>query len=397
MTERLACLLHDEAAATAVPALPLDGILERGRRGRRRRTRTTAAALVAATCVLALGAGVVLDQRDSRTLLIQDPAAAAPLDALGWAVSAGSTIYLGSGATATLPKAIKSLYYTSEGVVVRTGRSPYSDGPDSSYALVDPEGEVHSLGLSLGDRVPSTDPTLPYLAYADRVGHLGHDSWRLVLRAVATGEEVASIPFSGSFTWGGWVAPPVALDGDSVYVGLDDHTLAIDWRTGEGHVAKGLPKSFMPTVTGGREAVGEWDRPHVVTDATTGAALATLPVFDGMTSLSPDGRWALQVPVRGCTGGTMTTTDSSGRTTTIDQGPEVCTYEDPDTTVVDLDSATPYPIRLTGEAGWTPGDKLIVLDGHTVSLCEPTTVACTPTGITLGEGIVRVGGNSYES
>ncbi|MCW2842879.1 MAG: hypothetical protein JWN22_795 [Nocardioides sp.] len=55
----------------------------------------------------------------------------------------------------------------------------------------------------------------------------------------------------GSFTWGGWSGPPVALSGDTVYVGADDVTRTVDWRTGEIGETDTVPPGY-PDVAGGR-------------------------------------------------------------------------------------------------------------------------------------------------
>lgn len=379
MTDRIALLLREGADTVAVPAAPADAILSRGRRARRRR-RQMSAALVTTGVVVAAGVGIGIADR-AHFEPATDPAVASAPDPAGWAVSAGSTLALGNGTAVTLPGKVKSIYYTSAGTVVRTGSVSYVDGGDSAYALVTDDGEVHGLGLQLGDRAPSTDPTLPYLAYAEKRGLVGNGHWRIVLRDVRTGDVAVTIPVDGDFGWGGWEAPPVALDGDHVYVGLDDATLDVDWRTGEVEDATHLPGSRFPGVTAGREVLEDnQGDPSAVIDVATGSQVVTdLPSGPAAASLSPDGRHALLVPWSLCT------------------DDYVCAYDDPSSQVIDLGDADRTRIDVGDQAGWTPDGRIIRVTDGVVDLCSPATGTCTPTGISLGDGPVKVGGNSYES
>ncbi|SFC39416.1 hypothetical protein SAMN04487968_10665 [Nocardioides terrae] len=384
MTERLSALLHDEALDVPVPAAPAEAIIAGGRRTRVR--RRLGAGAVSAAAAAAVAAVCLMPSDGSGLRLAPDPAAASPLDPAGWAVSAGSTLYLGNGATAQLPDKVKSIYYTSAGTVVRTGTVAYTDAPDSAYALVGDDGRVHSLGLALGDRAPSTDPRLPYLAYAQRRGNTGHDAWDVVLRDVRSGDVAVSVPVDGSFTWGGWNAPPVALDGDHVYVGLDDATLDVDWRTGAVSTASHLPAARFPESTSGRVALeNRSGQPVRVAEVSTGASVAELSPGGGpgegpaAVSISPDGRFALLVPWRTC------------------DDDNACVYDQPASEVLQLDGGRSATVDLGDQVGWTPDGRLIRVTGQGVDLCSPVTAVCDPTGIRLGEGPVKVGGNSYES
>lgn len=380
MTERLSTMLHDEAFDLPVPAAPTDAILARGRRMRtRRRLGALAAGTAGVVAIAGLAAGIT-NGPDLR--LAADLAAASALDPSGWAVSAGSTVYLGNGARATVPDKVKSIYYTSAGTVVRTGTVAYTDAPDSSYALLTDAGEVHSLGLQLGDRAPSTDPTLPYLAYAEKRGLRGHDDWNVVLLDVRTAQEVVSIPVEGDFTWGGWNAPPVALDGDHVYVALDEATLDVHWRTGEVGTASHLSPAFLPDVDAGHSVlIDDQANTSTVIDVATGRTLMQRSQDEGQLSLSPDGRFALLL--------SMATCDDDN----------TCTMDDPQTEVFDVATgARLTTVHLaTRDFGWTPDGRLLRADGRGVELCSPQTGACEATGIRLDDGSVKVGGSSYES
>jgi hypothetical protein len=374
MTERLSTLLHDEAHDLPIPAAPGDAILSRGRTKVRRR-RIGAVAGVAAVASLGVALTTGPDLRPA-----PGPADGAA-DPSGWAVSTGSTVHLGNGATAKLPAKIKSIYYTSAGTVVRTGRRSSTDAPDSAYALVTDDGAVHSLGLQLGDRAPSTDPTLPYLAYAEPRGE-GHDGWNVVLRDVDTGDVAASVAVDGAFTWGGWNAPPVALDGDHVYVALDEATLDVDWRTGQVSPAPHMLGSFFPDVDGGRTVLVD-DRANTstVVDVATGRTLMQTSQDQGQLMLSPDGRFALVVGMAEC--------DEDG----------TCTMEDPETEVLDVATgARIATLHLDSrDFGWTPDDRVLTTEGGAVETCSPRTGACEPTGTRLGDGSIKVGGALYES
>ncbi|MEZ5093855.1 hypothetical protein [Nocardioides sp.] len=236
MTDRLADLLDAEVAHLVVPVPPSAEVLAQGRRLQRRR-RTVAVGGAAAATATAVVIGVLAAGAGPRTAPDhRDPAPLTALEAYRTqgAFSVGSDIHFGaSGAFVThLDEKVKSFYYTSAGVLVRTGKVTYTDdsGP-SHYVLVRPDGETSRVSLDLGDRAPGADPSQPYLAFADRVGD-GDDSWRVVVYDVSADEEAASIPVQGRFTWGGWVAPPVALSGDHVYLGMDDGRVDVDWRAG---------------------------------------------------------------------------------------------------------------------------------------------------------------------
>ena len=201
-------------------------MLSRGRGLRRR--RRLASGLAAAVVVAAVGgSAVALTSISTGQQRLTEPAAT-PGYRSGGAFAVGQRIHVaGTDTVAQVPGKVKALYYTSAGVVVRHGTDPNTDAPGpSDYSLVDAQGEVQPLDLELGDRVPSTEPGAPYLAYADADG----TGWAVVVRDVSSDTEVARVHLDGSFTWGGWAAPPVALSGDTVYVALDDRTATVDWR-----------------------------------------------------------------------------------------------------------------------------------------------------------------------
>ena len=83
------------------------------------------------------------------------------------------------------------------------------------FSLVRNDGSVQPLDVTFEEVVPSTDPTQPYLAYAQ----VTDGTVEVVVLDVTSETEVARVTVPGNLSWGGWRAPPVALDGDHVYVG----------------------------------------------------------------------------------------------------------------------------------------------------------------------------------
>jgi hypothetical protein len=203
----------------------------------------------------------------------------------------GPTLHLGHGATTVgLPQYAQSLYYTSAGLLVRTNKDGSSDGgAPFHFQLVKADGRTKRLGLTLGEVVPDTDPTEPYLAWAKMKGGRIH----VVVRDVRTDRNVANVAVPGTFDWGGWSAPPVSLVGHRVYVGTNDKTEVVNWRTGRAKASHTVPGSHFPDVLGRHAVV---DRAHAtqVIDVASGKVLLKVSqrrrfVF---VQLSPDGRFA---------------------------------------------------------------------------------------------------------
>lgn len=377
MTERLSALLNREAESLEVPPPHTPDLLRASRRLVRRRRGLHAAAGLTVAAGLVAGGVAALDLRDPGRASDLAPASAAQLD--GWAVASGSTVLLGNGREVTVPGKVKSLYYTSEGVLVRSGADATTDAPDSTYALVDDNGDTTDFSLELGDRVPGTDPGQPFLVYADATGR--PDVWDLVVRDVRTGEVTRTIEIEGAFTWGGWVAPPVALSGSHVYVGMDESTLDVDLTTGSVSEALNLPASTMPTVTGGREVVEDrGNRGSSVVDVATGAVLVREEDPDHFLSLAPGGRHAISVSWRTCN------TD------------EECSFDEPLAEVFDLAAGTSRQIDVSEASyGWTPDGDLLRVDGDSVDVCDPSTDECFSTPVEVDGRDLRLGGNSYEA
>jgi hypothetical protein len=370
MTERLMTLLQREADTLDVPPAPATEILDAGRRLRRRRTRTMWAAAAVTLVVAGGGATVALTGGHGRDDL---PATPTPTGPFAWAVD--DTVYLGSDARAVpMPEVAQTLYYTSAGILVRTNKDGSSDGgAPFHFQLVSPDGTATRLGVTLGDVVPSADPSEPYLAWAT----MTDAKIQVVVHDVSTDRDVATVDVPGAFTWGGWAAPPVALSGDVVYVGTDHETEAVNWRTGAARTTVVLPGSQAPDVSGGRIVVvngqGADHATADIVDAATGRDVLDIPIgrFDHV-ALSPDGRFAM--------------VGSDTQSSSVE--------------VYDVGSGTHVSVTASAfEVGWTPQDDLFGVHGDQLKVCSATTGDCHATTVPKadGRGLVRYIGRVYES
>ena len=219
--------------------------------------------------------------------------------------------------------------------------------------------------------MPGVDPEQPYLAYAEVVD----GQVQVVVHDLSTDEEVARVPVPDARKWGGWAAPPVALSGDTVYVGTDDVMRTVDWRTGEVGTTDALGPGY-PDVKSGR-AVEQDGRELEVVDVETGKVLLTVRSGQfGYLSLSPDGRFA-------------SISSDDGRT--VD--------------VYDVDAGT--HVTLDGQSwdyGWSPDGDLFQVENHHVLTCSTSTGECTVGDVTVpaeGGGVapkdLRYGNQTYES
>jgi hypothetical protein len=287
----------------------------------------------------------------------------------------GPAVHLGHGATTVqMPEFAQSLYYTSAGLLVRTNKDGSSDGgAPFHFELVKANGKAEKLGVTLGEVVPSTDPKQPYLAWAKMKG--GHI--RVVVRNVRTDRNVAVVAVPGTFDWGGWIAPPVALVGSRVYVGTNDQTEIVNWRTGRARTSTTLPGSQFPDVHG-NHAVVEGTQSTRVIDVASGKALLTVSQRHGFVfvELSPDGRFA-------------TTSGGLGEGVT---GPF---------TVYDLGRGTSVRLHKANWGyGWSAdGDQVYRVNGSTMTTCGAATGACHATHIPAipRQPGVRYPGITYEA
>lgn len=399
MVERLTQLLRTEADTLDIPQPPIATIVSEGRRAQRRRLAVPA---LAAAAVAVVGALTILPSinadpgdptvsvHDRRAASFTDPQAAAADRAYtqSGAFAAGANVYFGDyrkGVNVQDP-AVRGLYYTSVGVLVRQGKDyTMDDSNQDEYSLVGTDGSVIGLDLSLGDVSPSTDPTQPYMAYARK----GAVDWEVIIFDLRSGETAAIVPVEGSFTWGGWDAPPVALSGDRVYVGLDDATLSVNWRTGVATTTS-LPASRYPDVNADRyrnvdndTSGGALSATVQVLDATTGDVVFVLPdVGDRFASLSPDGKRVLVLP--------YLPVDGDGQVGPVDNA---VLYN------IDNGESMDLPDSPEGGYGWTPDGSVISVDSDGLTRCVIET-ACTTTPLNpdaANNGVIRLGGMVNES
>ena len=359
MTERLAQLMAAEADRLDVPPAPTADVLGRGRGLRRRRRAGQVAGGVAVLAVLAVvgAGGVLVSSGDGGRGPVAPAAPSAPgiASAVGAVFSIGPTVYLDGGrVSATVDDVVvKSMYFTSAGVLVRHGDNSNSDGGGPQrFSLVTPDGTVRRVSATTDEVVPGVDVNQPYLAYAVVVD----GTVEVVVHDVATDEEVARVAVPDAQEWGGWSAPPVELDGDRVYVGTDDVARVVDWRTGEVTEDPTIEPGPPPEISGGRIARFH-DGAGEVIDATSGEVLLRLPVDPMQTSalqVSPDGRYALQ----------------------LDQVPDADNL--PTFRVFDVDTGDAVTINRP-PYGWTwsADDQLFYLDDGIVTTCSVTTTECT--------------------
>ena len=376
MTDRLTTLLHSEAETLDVPPAPAAEILGAGRRLRRRRTAMICAGTVLAVALVAGGSVLVGTRGDAHRSA--PPVNPPPPSQVGWA--AGDTVYVGTdGHPAQMPEVAQTLYYTSAGILVRTNKDGSSDGgAPFHFQLVKADGTATKLDVTLGEVVPSTDPREPYLAWAT----LTDGKIQVVVHDVSTDRDVATVDVPGTFTWAGWEAPPVALSGDQVYVGNDDQTAVVNWRSGQATTTDVLPGNQLPEVSGGHSVVlsgqGRKDAQAEIVDVTTGHDLLDIPIgrFD-QVRLSPDGRFAA----------VLATFAPNPRAT-----PAVRVYD------VDTGTTASVPSQ-PGDWGWTSDGGVAQVQGDRLSVCSPTTGDCQVTSVPhLGaHDFPRYAGTIFES
>jgi hypothetical protein len=389
MVERLTALLHDEAADIDVPVAPAGAILRSGQRQRRRR-RVTEGFVIAATvgAVVTVAVTAVPDSARGPEVseTFQAANAAAAFEEYG-AFSIGSTVYVGNHEV-RFDQKIKAMYYTSEGVLVRMGAETETDaGGLSLYVLVAPDGSTRAVDLHMGDRVPGTDPHSPFVAYAAPNG----DRWDLVSVDLRTGREAARTTVGGSFTWGGWEAPPVTTAGHRMWALFDEGWREFDWSTDRTRLVPDTAHASLDAAGGhyANPAESNWDpdsavKGHwTVRDFATDRVLREITLDPGeLAWFSPDGRY-----VRVDSG---PTTYGEDNRVTDPPGPSH---------VVNVDTGRSVAIAGDRVLGWTPtGDALAVDSGKDrLTVCDSDTGECRMVAVDLPDGTVKLGGLSYES
>ena len=376
MVERVSTLLHEEAAGLDVPAPPASAILRDGHRLRRRRRMTEGIAGLTAVGLVAVGVGTIATRADDSSAQerFASARAAAAYDDYG-AFSTGGTVYIGNHRV-TFPEKVKALYYTSVGVLVRMGKVAATDasGP-SHYTLVRPDGSTKDIALKMGDRIPGTDPESPNVAYAEpRNGYHG-DRWDLVVVSLETGDEIARTTIDGAFTWGGWEAPPVDLQGERMWAHLDAGWLEYDWMAGATRMVPGTAEHVFETAHGRYAVQGK--RAWTVRDFGSGGQLASITTTnDDYGFLSPDGRFMRF----------------------FDQMSDVADHRS-DFRFLDVRTGNVTTLPGTDGYGWTPDGHTLQVDPRDdrITVCDPATAECTRVDVEIGAGSVKLGGLSYES
>ncbi|SDC71170.1 hypothetical protein [Nocardioides lianchengensis] len=364
MTDRLSTLLHDEAAALDVPPPSPAAVLRRGRAVRRRRstTRITGAGVVAG---LALAAALVAVSRGDtpRTVEPAEPEPGAVADT-GVTFTLGTTLWYDDATRSVqVPDAaVKSLYYTSAGVLVRHGDNGYSDGGgEQRFSLVTPDGEIRPVGVVTEEVAHTTDPAQPYLAWTQSVDGVAE----LVVHDVSTDQEVARVALPDLDTDG---FQQTVLTGDTAYVSSGDESVRVSWRSGE---TESLDEVI--TEVGGEHALVDGS----VIDLDSGLTVYRPRQRDVWLDLSPDGRYLLL-------------------------GREVSTGTS--FSVVDLDEQR-GAVRLAGPTPytWTAGSELASVSVGEVAVCAPDTGVCAASLKDFGmdeqefRAGLRLGGATYES
>lgn len=345
MAERLAQMMRESADRLDVPPARATAALTLGRRLRRRRQVVSAVAAVVVVGGLALGGMLALAGHPEGRRGSDPVAPRVGVPAFG----AGSRIFLGD-VTATVPHTVHSLHYTSVGVLVRSNRhdgASEGSGPEN-LTLVRDDGTTVDLGTIPEGVGPATDPDQPYYVLAEQAG----DGFEAVVRDAQTGGTVARVPLP-DLPPSNWDVPPLSLTGDTVYVGYEASTMAVNWHTGKTTRVPGLTGG-MPEVYGDRAVVSNDGEPLVI-DTTTGETLVNLGEIGGedfFASLSPDGHY---VSIAG---------DGSSDHLTV------------------ISVASGKSVRLEGDAyswGWTSTGEPFQVTKQKLTECDPDTGSCTST------------------
>lgn len=372
MSERLSTLLRENADALVVPPADADVVLRRGRAARRRSQVIHAVGTVALVGVIA-GAVVVATRGDGSPDTVRPADRRSPTSVVdtGATFTLGTTLWYDDGSRqVTIPdKAVKSLYYTSAGVLVRHGDNDWSDGGGPQrFSLVTPDGEVRRLGLVTEEVAHTTDPTQPVVAWGqiDDAGTV-----ELVVHDVSTDREVARVPLPEA-AGGDYVSTQLA--GDTAYVQVVQYEgeatfLSVAWRTG-----KVAETELSISDVGGNHGV---ENDGSVVDLASGATVYRPVERRASLDLSPDGRYVL--------------VSRSGRGGTT-------------TAVVDLRAKTGER-ELAGldRYTWTAGGEAFNVAADWITTCDPATGRCE--GVRPNHGVnrrelvstLRLGGATYES
>lgn len=367
MTDRLRVLLREEADTLDVPSPAPHEVLRRGRSVRRRHQAASAVAALAVAGVVAGTALVATHDPGGRGSEQPAQRVDETTGETGVTFSVGTTLWYDDATRSVeIPDtAVKSLFYTSAGVLVRHGDNNWSDGGgEQRFSLVTPEGEVSTLGLVTEEVAHTTDPAQPYVAWAEVVD----GTLTAVVHDVVTDEEVARWPVPDAE---GARFVTSQLAGEMLFLRVlsedEESYFEVEWRTGE---AAPLDED-VSDLGGGRAVVG-----RSVVDLATGDVLWSAS-DDAAIDLSPDGRFVLLSSY-----GMRTTY----RTVAIDEAGD--------------------PVRLAGSPrgyAWTAGSELYSVTARAITTCDPATGDCSESPVDLGVSrrelleTLRLGGAAYES
>lgn len=375
MTERLRQLMHDEVGHLSPRTPDAASVLTEGRRLRRRQRLSTALAAGAATAVIVTTAGFVAQGSGGSGATDPSPADAAPDAAAPVAYAVGSDVHLGD-VVAQVPDTVHSLHYTSLGVLVRSNPNDgASDGSGpESLTLVRWDGSTADLGTIPEGVGPATDPAEEVYVLAESRG----DGFVAVVRDAATGDTIDEVLLP-DLPKSYWDVPPLALDGDTLYVGHRDETSAVDLASGEGTTVDGM-SGGLPDVRAGRTVVQQRGS-LVVRDVTTGEDLLVVDVKGyAWGTLSPDGRFLKVV--------------AEGELTADD-------YVEPDSIQVhDVSTGEVRDFAGAYSWGWTADGDLFKPVGDTLTTCDAANGACEEAPLTPAlpqNAELRLGGQVYES
>jgi hypothetical protein len=346
---------------------------------KRRRRFLVGAAIGAAVVVLGVGvAGAALSGGQRALGPAQDPSPnqtqtpSTPTDPSAAVFSVGNTVYLDGARTRVNidDRAVRSLHYTSAGVLVRSGNNgEWDGGGPQRFSLIGPDGAVDRLNVTLRNRLYATEPSQPYLAYLEQTD----DGYELVVRDLGDDVEVArTVLPPGRIDDRRWLG--ISLEGSDVFVTTSSSMFVVDWRAGSVTDLEPPEPIGYFLITAGRSITADGDTMGVV-DVRTGDVLLSIPrsnATGGELSLSPDGRFV----VSGVWGG-----DHVRQVYDIDTGEHV--------TIPEHNSTRPTTCQSCGltQYGWTGEGALIDLTNDILRVCDSATGTCTsrPHGITLSE------------
>jgi hypothetical protein len=297
-----------------------------------------------------------------------------PFDTSVAVFSVGTTVYLEDARTRVHidDQGIRSLQYTSAGVLVRHGNNgEWDGGGPQRFSLIGPNGRVDRLNLTLRDRLYATEPSQPYLAYLEQTD----DGYEVVVRDLRDDAEIARTALPPDSIGDRRQRPEeVSLNGSDVFVSTFSSVFVVDWRTGSvTDIEAPQPVGYW-SITAGRSITAEANTMGVV-DVRTGDVLLPIPrstATGGEVSLSPDGRFV----VTGVWG-----LDHVRQVYDIDTGEHV--------TIPEHNSTRPTTCQSCGltQYGWTGEGDLIDLTKDVLRVCDSATGTCTsrPHGITLNK------------